>query len=292
MIHENVLKFRGGRYLWWSLGLFVTSIVLFFSQGDRQPPNGGTWQGYVLGTIGALLIVWLSLLGIRKRRYGSTLGTVQGWVSAHIYLGTTLLVVATLHSAAQLNWNVHTLAYLLMCLVIASGVYGAYAYLAYPRQLTKNPAGATREGLFGELFQLDRQGKEIAEQCTSEIQVAVTSAIQRTVIGGGVAAQLFASDRSKLVVGDDGGATQSNRDQQPVIDLVGSRIPRADKASEAANLQALLTLLCRRQTVLRRIREDIRLQAWLKLWLYVHVPITIALIGALAVHILTTFLYW
>ena len=43
-----------------------------------QPPNGGTWQGYVLGTIGALLIVWLTLLGVRKRRYSSTLGTRAG----------------------------------------------------------------------------------------------------------------------------------------------------------------------------------------------------------------------
>ena len=35
-----------------------------------EPPNGGTWLGYTLGTIGALLIVWLMLFGIRKRRYG------------------------------------------------------------------------------------------------------------------------------------------------------------------------------------------------------------------------------
>jgi hypothetical protein len=69
-------------------------------------------------------------------------------------------------------------------------------------------------------------------------------------------------------------------------------VPRADKSIEAGNLQALVLLLCRRQTVLRRIRRDIQLQGWLKVWLYVHVPLTIATLGALVVHIVTSFLYW
>ncbi len=290
MIHENVLRFRGARYLWWSLGLLAASLVLYFTEGDLQPPNGGTWQGYVLGTVGAGLIVWLSLLGVRKRSYASTAGSVQGWLSAHVYLGSALLVVATLHSAAQLGWNVHSLAYVLMCAVILSGMYGAYVYLMNPRLVARNRAGATREALFGELFQLDRQGQEIADHCHPEVQAAVKSAIQRTVIGGRPLQQLLGRDSSKMVAA--GGATIDNRDQQPVIDLVGSRVPRADKASEAANLQALTTLLCRRQTILRRIREDIRLQGWLKVWLYVHVPLTVALLGALTVHIVSTFFYW
>ncbi|MFW6094288.1 MAG: hypothetical protein ACODAC_09965 [Pseudomonadota bacterium] len=291
MIHRNVLKFRGGRYLWWSLALLAASVGLYASHGDMQPPNGGTWQGYVLGSVGAGLIVWLALLGIRKRAYGSTLGSVQGWVSAHVYLGTSLLVVATLHSAAQFNWNVHTLAYVVMCLVILSGVYGAYTYLVHPRLVTENRAGATRDELFGELFELDRQGLEMADHCSPDVAMTVRSAIERTAIGGGVLSQLLGIDRSTMV-SPSGGATVANRDQQAVIDFIGGRVPRAEKASEAANLQALLTLMCRRQTILRRIREDIRLQGWLKSWLFVHVPLTVALIGALAVHILTTFLYW
>ena len=60
MIHRNLLLFRGARYLWWSLALLVASVVLYETQGTVQPPNGGTWQGYVLGTVGALLILWLT----------------------------------------------------------------------------------------------------------------------------------------------------------------------------------------------------------------------------------------
>ncbi|MGH8239434.1 MAG: hypothetical protein ACREXP_20795, partial [Steroidobacteraceae bacterium] len=107
MIHRNLLLFRGARYLWWSIGLLVISGVLYATQGTVQPPNGGTWQGYVLGSIGGLLILWLTFLGVRKRRYNSTMGSVQGWTSAHVYLGTALLIIATLHAGFQVGWNLH-----------------------------------------------------------------------------------------------------------------------------------------------------------------------------------------
>ena len=298
MIHEHLLQYRKARYFWWAAALIVLSIVLYATQGDAQPPNGGTWQGYVLGTVGALLIVWLSLLGIRKRRYRSTLGTVQGWASAHVYLGTALLLVATLHCAGQFGWNVHTLAYALMAGVIVSGFFGVYSYLVYPHRLSINRAGGTRAELFGELYELDKKGRDLARQCDPEVQLVVASAIERTAIGGGVTSQLMGVDRSRIVRrGATGGrstasASTSNRDQQAVIGFVATRVPRANKRVEAANLQGLLSVLCRRQAILRRIRRDIRLQGWLAVWLYVHVPLTVALLGALTVHILSTFFYW
>ena len=88
---------RGARYLWWSLALIAVTLGLYATQRGTHPPRGNTWQGYTLGTVAALLVVWLALLGIRKRRYASGLGSVQGWTSAHIYLGLTVIVVATLH---------------------------------------------------------------------------------------------------------------------------------------------------------------------------------------------------
>ena len=78
-----------------------------------------------------------------------------------------------------------------------------------------------------------------------------------------------------------------------MIDYVSNRVPRTDKARRKPRiLQSLVLCLCRRQAVLRRIRRDIRLQGWLRLWLYVHVPLSIALIAALSAHILVTFVYW
>ena len=298
MIHQNLLRYRNSRYLWAALALIGASVAVYLGQDPGLPRNGGSWQGYLLGSVGALLIVWLALLGLRKRRYRYGWGSLQGRVSAHVYLGSALLVTATLHAAGQLGWNVHTLAYLLMCLVIASGCYGAYAYLVQPRRMAANRGGLDRDAMFAELFELGNRSRILGEACDPEVGAVVASSIERTRLGGGPMAQLWARDGSKFVrrLASSGSSTASNvlpnPDQQAVIDFVAERIPRADKRGEAANLQQLLAALCRRQASLRQIRRDVQLDAWLKGWLYLHVPLTVALVGALLVHVAATFLYW
>jgi hypothetical protein len=297
MIHEGLLRYRRARYLWVSLMLIGACFTLYSTQHGLRPRSGNTWQGYVLGTIAALMIVWLAWLGIRKRSYASSLGTVAGWTSAHVYLGVGLVVIATLHCAGKFGWNVHTLAYALTMAVVLSGVFGVYGYVYFPRQLSQNREGGSRSQLFAELYALDDEGRDVARRCISSINTAVKSSIERTAIGGGILEQLLGRDRS-LFIRDDAATKSSkqrftrNRDQQSIIDYVAYRVPRTEKRAEAANLQALVLILCRRQAVLRRIRRDIRLHAWLKVWLYLHVPLTIALIAALIVHVLSTFMYW
>ena len=46
------------------------------------------------------------------------------------------------------------------------------------------------------------------------------------------------------------------------------------------------------QLLLKQLALDLRMQAVLEIWLYVHVTMTAALLIALAVHIVTVFLYW
>jgi hypothetical protein len=198
-LHVGFLRYRSGRWAWVALLLVALSVAIYLLPTGGQPPNGGTWQGYVLGTLGAGMIVWLSWLGVRKRRYRSGSGTVQGWVSAHVYLGLALLVVATLHSAGQLGWNVHSLAYVLLCGVIGSGIYGAWAYLDHPGRASRNRLGAARSALFRELYALDRSCRELAGRCDPEVGRSVQSAIARTDLGGGVFQQLFAVDRSRFL---------------------------------------------------------------------------------------------
>jgi len=286
----NLLRYRSHRYLWWALGSIGAGWAIYASHSGSEPPNGGTWQGYVLGTWAALLIVWLALLGIRKRSYRSRLGTTRGWTSAHVYLGLAVWVLATLHCALQLGWNIHTLAYALMTLVILSGIAGLYGYINYPAQLATNRAGHSRSDLFAELYDLNRDGLDLAARCSADVQVAVQSSFEQTTLGGGAIAQLSGRDRSRFATLE--GGPQSNTDQAPVIELVASRITRADRRAEVTHLQELLAILCRRQSVLRRLRTDIRLQGWLKAWLYLHVPLTFGTLAALAAHVVATFIYW
>jgi len=296
-MHESILGYRKARYAWLALLLTLAACVLYATQGEVQPANGGTWQGYTLGTIGALLIVWLTAIGVRKRRYHSALGSLQGWASAHVYLGIALLVVATLHCAAQFGPNVHSLAYALMCAVIASGLVGLFVYLRFPRLLARNRADRARADLFAELNELNELGRAISQLCDPDVRVVTDSAISRTAVGGGLVSQLCALDHSQVQLpragqGSSAALPIANRDQRAAVEFVAGRIPRANRQGEAERLQQLLAILCRRQTLLRRLRRDIQLQGWLQLWLYVHVPLTVALLAALALHIVAVFFFW
>ena len=176
MIHQGILRFRGGRYLWWAIALVLGSTLLYATHGGGVQPSGDTWQGYVLGTVAGALVFWLAFLGVRKRRYSSTVGTVEGWTSAHVYLGLAVLVVATLHSAAQVGWNVHTLSYVLLWLVVLSGAVGIQSYVMLPRLLARNREGGGRAQMFAELVELDRQARALTGRCTPAIAAAIAAA--------------------------------------------------------------------------------------------------------------------
>lgn len=296
-LYVNILNYAGRRYLWWSLLLVTASVLLYLSQDPSLPRNGGSWQGYTLGGLGLAIILWLSWLGIRKRRYRGGRGRLEAWVSAHVYLGLALAVVATLHGAFQVGVNVHTLAYLLMLGVILSGLYGLYAYLRFPSRMVENRANQSFGERLEELDHLDKTGIETAAQCDEDVNAAVNSAIERTAVGGGFFDQLRSRDRSRVALpgtGKQQGKTvlQANRDQQAVVDYLVRKIPDTTKRGEAERLRALLYVFGRRAEVLRRLRRELSLQLRLKLWLGFHVPLTVALLVALAAHVFSVFFYW
>jgi hypothetical protein len=158
--------------------------------------------------------------------------------------------------------------------------------------MSRNRSGSSRSALFAELFELDKRCRDLAAKAPDDINVAIRSAIERTAIGGGIYAQLIGKDQSLYVPPGSSGKPVSNRDQQPVIDLIAARVPRTSKVAETELLEESLEIFCRRQAVLRRIAHDIRLHGRIRFWLLIHVPLTVGLIAALIVHIITTFIYW
>ena len=292
-MHESLLAYRHRRYLWLALAVVAAAIAGYWWHDPQEPPNGGTVYGYVLGTIGAILIGWLTWFGIRKRRYSSTLGTVQGWLSAHVYLGLALIVIVLLHSGFQFGWNVHTLAFVIMVLVIASGLFGVYAYMKYPERMSLNRGGAPRSELVDQLEDIDRRSLRVAEQLGAEFHEFVASGVQRTQLGATLWDRIRGRDRSQVLL-RAGGTTSvvSNQGQEAALDWVAEHQSRAGDAEAQAAIGELSALIRNKRSLLKQLGEDLKLQAIIEIWLYAHVPLTGALLGALTVHIVTVFLYW
>ncbi len=292
-MHESILAFRKRRYLWVALVISLLAIVAYVFDDPQEPPNGGTILGYALGTVGALLILWLTWFGVRKRRYSSTRGTVQGWLSAHVYLGIALLVIVLLHAGFQFGVNVHTLAFVIMVLVIASGLYGVFIYMKYPGRISDTRGGVSRPELMDQLEDLDRRSQRVAGNLSDDYQELVASGIARTQLGSSLWARLRGRYLSQVVF-RSGGETRvvANPGQEAALDWLAEEQSRATDADQASQIGELSALIRNKRQLLRQIREDLRLQAGMEIWLYFHVPLTAALLVALAAHILTVFLYW
>ena len=56
--------------------------------------------------------------------------------------------------------------------------------------------------------------------------------------------------------------------------------------------ETVRALLARRKTQLDQIRRHMKIKAMLEVWLFIHIPVTIALLAALTAHIISVFYYW
>ncbi|MGD8690670.1 MAG: hypothetical protein PVI37_12100 [Gammaproteobacteria bacterium] len=311
-MNPSFLTYRKFLYLKLALLLVVAAATAYALDSPLSGRNGGTPLGYILGTIGALIILWLLWYGIRKRQFHSSDGTVKGWLSAHVYFGIALVIIATLHCAFQFGFNIHTLAYGLMVAVVLSGFYGIYAYARYPRAMTENRANMSPQAMLREVSELEQQCVQLADNIDDETRQVVLRSIANATIGGGWVSQLRGGTRRarKQERKADRFLHQRNqtlamqadklREEDPsqtlgagaTMRFMAGQLTHADATEKVERMRRLLDILSRRRTLVRRLNRDIRHRAWLQIWLYIHVPLSLALLGALAAHIVSVFVYW
>ncbi len=275
--HQGFLQHENLRWMKIAGGISLVALLSYLLVDVQPRHNGGSWYGYTLGTIGAGLILWLTMLGVRKRSMTRGYWSLKAWTSAHVYLGLSLIVIATLHTGFQLGWNVHTLAYVLMMLVIVSGIWGISVYAFLPRVLSANRDQTTETQMLATLRSVDRQLHDAAQSLPQGTADLVRSSLDQDPFGGGILRRL------------------RNRYQDCATRLAHSEIRATSGAAPKSGddpLEKVDALLEKKISVLARTRRHLQLKAMLEVWLYIHVPMTFALIAALVAHIVSVFFYW
>lgn len=275
--HEGFLRHRGFRWLKIAGAISLVSLVAYMLIDQQPHPSGGSAYGYAMGTAGALLILWLTLLGLRKRAMTTGRWSLKAWTSAHVYLGLALIVIGTLHTGFRFGWNVHTLAYALMLLVIASGIFGVIVYATLPRALSNNREETTQGQMLENLRSIDRQLHDAAQPLDAAAAGLVRRSMEEDPLGGGLWARLanhYPGCRTRAA-------------QARVRQLSGRRARGGGDPLDKVDM-----LLDRKAAALARVRRHLRIKGLLEVWLYVHVPATFALLAALVAHIVSVFFYW
>ena len=276
-VHDGFLRHKNFKWAKIAGVIALLALVVYMGIDVKPRPNGGSWYGYTLGTIGAVLILWLTMLGVRKRAMTRGYWSLKAWTSAHVYLGLSLIVIATLHTGFQFGWNIHTLAYALMMIVILSGMFGIAAYAGLPRTLSNNRDETTEPQMLEGLRAVDRALHEAAQPLDQRYADLVRMSLEQDPFGGGLWARL--SGRYPRC---------ATRAAQAAIRTETAYKPRVGDDP----LEKIDALLEKKEAMLARVRRHLRIRALLEIWLYVHVPVTFALIAALTAHIISVFFYW
>jgi hypothetical protein len=297
-MHQSFINFRNYRYGLIASAASLITLGAYMLDRPRVPPNGSTWLGYTLGTVAALLVIFLALFGIRKRSFSSNMGTAIGWVSAHVYLGLAALLIATLHSGMHFGANVHTLAYVLMCVVTLSGLWGVYAYVNFPGAMIQQRGNLRRSEFLRQIAQIDAAALELAEGISPQVTQLLAEGARRTDLGGGnLWKQLRGRDESTLLMGIGRAPRRShiapNTNQRALIQTLAQlRTGSSQNQVALSSVQKLLELAGSKAALLQRLRRETQLAALLRIWLFLHVPACCALLAALCIHVVTVFLYW
>ncbi len=276
MQRSNIFDYKN--YLYFKIAVVVI-LVAFGAYLIFEPAvghYGGSFLGYGLGIISALMVLWMAWYGVRKRRYRSS-GSTQGWLSAHIYLGTAMTALVTLHSGFHFGINIHTLAYALLLVVVISGFFGNYTYMIYPRQMSENMGEDSLDSLLLRIAEADKLARQIALVMPDAINNTVNRACRETSIGLGLIDQLtgYQPNCPSAKAVDD--LTEMGKDLSP---------------EQRKLYRELYTIMVRRLSLVKRARQDLMYRARLGIWLYLHVPFTIALLVAMTAHIIAVFVYW
>jgi len=271
---------ESARWRWRVLVLFLalTAAYLFYAWG--RFPHGGSWPGIAFGTLAALLILLLLWYGVRKRQYHSRWGTLETWLQSHVYLGLLSVAVVLYHSGFRFEDKVAVAALVVLVLVVLTGLFGAILYTTVPRILTDVQGDAAAEEISAEVQRFLRSMDRLADGKSATFRKVHDSLVgelrPRPLSGWRI---LFRSAR----IGRRRTAEEGGSDWTELLRRVGKE--------EQDDLRELLVRSRQAKEQLQRLVAQQQYKNLLDVWLYAHIPLSLALVVLVLAHLVAVFYY-
>jgi len=281
-------------------------------------PGGGSATGLALGSAAGAIFFFEAALALKKTsrfRTARWAGRAQAWMKAHIWFGLLTVPLVILHSGGRVGGTLTTLLVVIFAIVIVSGIWGLALQNLLPKLLVD---AAPAETVYS---QIDRVGQQYAAEAQRLVMLACggeeslapepttehnedfggssqqpahirgaerrvglqvkrspqpASALVRTIDSPAVRAALVNDVRPYLQSGQSRLLGSRQRNQWYFDDL------RLRVAPELRGLVDQLNELVerRRQLNLQRL-----IHFWLHNWLWLHLPLSIALLVLLMGHV-------
>jgi hypothetical protein len=296
----------------------------FFAASLGQPgwPGGSSLPGFTFGVLGGLIILFEFLLWWRKKVRVWRIGRAQAWMRAHIWLGLLCVPLLVYHSGFRFGGTLSTALLVLLGVVIASGVWGLGLQQLLPRRLLDEiPAETIYSQIDRQVSQLLAEAEDLVRAtCGPASGEKVGSLAEPDPVGAAAGShQVVGAVRT---VGRVQGMVLETRalavqvpESEPLRSFYQSTVvpymrrgsvadsPLRSPNRAAAMFQDLQSKLdpaahsavatlegfCNQR---RQWDEQARLHFWLHNWLWVHFPLSVALVVLMFVHVWVALKYW
>ena len=281
----------------WAIGTGIATLVaallyLVTRSSAQLKPYGGTAWGILLGSCALGLMVFAALLGLRKRFLGLRIGRLKNWMRGHLWLGLLTVPFVLLHAGFLMGGPLTAVLFVLTLVVGVSGVVGAILQHILPSMLTRE---VTMETIFEQIPHIREQLREEGEAlvvaaCAPAPAKAAAAKADAASAEGGVAT-------ATMPVNTGAEALQHFWEAQlaPFLVEASGKSMLANPAGSEAAFRRLRTMLPVQvhPTVdtleslaeeARQLKRQQSIHYWLHGWLFVHVPLSYALLALAMLH--------
>jgi hypothetical protein len=296
----------GHHWFWFLVFLSGTAAgVIWYaaaSWGAANWPSGSSPPGFVCGVAAGVLILFEFLLWPRKTLFRVwRIGRTQAWLRAHIWLGLLTVPLIALHAWRELGGALSTVLVVLFAVVIASGVFGLALQQVLPRVMMAAVPGET----------IYSQIDHVASQYCREAENRVQEICGPRHVGQAFRPDVGESTPSGTAVRLESLTYNSDRLWQKFDTVVAPYLSQGAKshsslatAVSAANffrglkesfppaMHSTVEVLEEFCTERRQFDLQARLHLWLHTWLWVHLPLSAALVVLMFVHVFVALKYW
>ncbi len=252
------------------LAIVLAAVTVLYDISLRDPSFPTGWL-LVAG------MAFLAIYNVRKKFPFLPLGRSAIWLQAHVYVGLLVILVFLLHTSfAWPNGPIEILLWLLFVAVAGSGVIGIVLSRALARCLDLRGQRIIFERIPVFRARLADEVRELAQQSVADI---ASSTI----------AQYYATRLNDYFGGPRNFLAHLGRSQEPLM-----RMRREIRSLERYlddRGKAILAEIEDRVIAKNNLDFQHALQLVLKLWLFVHIPLTYGLILVAAVHIFLAYAF-
>lgn len=248
-------------------------IISYAVLSINSEVGAGTTPGLVYGIIGFCLLVFLVIYKIRTSIYSLRIGSTQIWLQAHIYASVLSIILVFMHTGFKFGGFFTGLLMVLFILASVNGVIGALIYYTIPLSISKSGRhivvrGEIRASLKKFIVEADKSASGASDIFKKIYQTKIRPRFETKRTNW----EYLLMEERQLII------TTMKR-----LDKLKEGIP----PEEVYDFNILAKLLVEKEKM-SFIWVKVRAT---RIWLYWHLPLSVAVTAAAVIHVATVIYY-